>query len=388
MLIATPGPPARPHRGQELRVEPGRVRRARRGRPHARHRLPARPAAHPVSYLPKHAPDAAVLGHVLTRDQAPGQQLPAGSDHSSRWPAPTPPPPTSSSASTASPTDDKRNVVLPDPEGSQRSRRRWCSSIPSSVARRAWRANRSSATACVPAALHGDKSQDERLKALASFKKPARSTCSCRDRRRRPRPRHRRPARRLQLRRAVQRRRLCAPHRPHRPRRCVWSGGDAGDARRHAARRRHPQADQEADRRRAAGIRRRRAGASTAPRASARCRGGARTGGRRRRARPARAARGTRSTRATRATRHAGNPRYPRSARCAAVHAPARPREQAPRAAADPFFDKPYEAIASDAKPAWEQRGGVPTRGLSPNIKPKKKVAALFGGKVPEEASS
>ena len=72
------GPPARPHRGQERGAEPGRVRRARRGRPHARHRLPARPAAHPVSYLPKQRTDAAVLGHVLARDQAAGQQLPAG----------------------------------------------------------------------------------------------------------------------------------------------------------------------------------------------------------------------------------------------------------------------------------------------------------------------
>ena len=49
------GPPARPHRGQELRAEPGRVRRARRGRPHARHRLPARPAAHPVATCPSSA---------------------------------------------------------------------------------------------------------------------------------------------------------------------------------------------------------------------------------------------------------------------------------------------------------------------------------------------
>ena len=63
------GPAARPHRGQELRAQPGRVRGARRGRPHARHRLPARPAAHPV--VPAQAaPDAAVLGHLLARDPA------------------------------------------------------------------------------------------------------------------------------------------------------------------------------------------------------------------------------------------------------------------------------------------------------------------------------
>ena len=49
-----------------------------------------------------------------------------------------------------------------------------------------------------------------------------------RDRRGRARTGHRRPAGGLQLRRAVQRRGLRAPHRPHRPRRCVGPGGDAG----------------------------------------------------------------------------------------------------------------------------------------------------------------
>jgi hypothetical protein len=70
-------PPAGPHRGQDRRAQPGRVRGARRGRPHAGHRLPARPAAHPE--LPAQAAHhAAVLGHLLARDQAPGRQLPAG----------------------------------------------------------------------------------------------------------------------------------------------------------------------------------------------------------------------------------------------------------------------------------------------------------------------
>jgi superfamily II DNA/RNA helicase len=53
----------------------------------------------------------------------------------------------------------------------------------------------------------------------------------------------------------------------------------------------------------------------------------------------------------------------------------------------DPFFDKPYEASPTAAEPAWEKRAAAPARGLSPNIKPKKKVAALFGGKVPETTS-
>jgi ATP-dependent RNA helicase RhlE len=60
---------------------------------------------------------------------------------------------------------------------------------------------------------------------------------------------------------------------------------------------------------------------------------------------------------------------------------------QAPRSApADPFFDKPYEP-SSTGGAAWEagSKGAVaPTAGgrggLSPNIKPKRKVAALLGG--------
>ena len=60
----------------------------------------------------------------------------------------------------------------------------------------------------------------------------------------------------------------------------------------------------------------------------------------------------------------------------------------APRSPSDPFFDQPYEPSATAAEPAWEKRAGPAGRGLSPNIKPKKKVAALFGGKVAEPAES
>ncbi len=58
------------------------------------------------------------------------------------------------------------------------------------------------------------------------------------------------------------------------------------------------------------------------------------------------------------------------------------PRERAPRAARppaapkDPFFDQPYEAPA-DATPAWEA-SAKPANRVSANIKPKRKVAALF----------
>ncbi len=49
------------------------------------------------------------------------------------------------------------------------------------------------------------------------------------------------------------------------------------------------------------------------------------------------------------------------------------------RAPADPFFDKPYEpSLDTDAKPAWEGTDKPQRTGLSPNIKTKKKVAALF----------
>jgi superfamily II DNA/RNA helicase len=62
------------------------------------------------------------------------------------------------------------------------------------------------------------------------------------------------------------------------------------------------------------------------------------------------------------------------------------PREEArraPRSApVDPFFDKPYEepSGAADEAPAWEAAPKPAPRALSPNIRPKKKVAALLGG--------
>ncbi|MDD2536281.1 MAG: DEAD/DEAH box helicase [Macromonas bipunctata] len=64
------------------------------------------------------------------------------------------------------------------------------------------------------------------------------------------------------------------------------------------------------------------------------------------------------------------------------------PAERAPRyssrpsrAPVDPFFDKPYEPApsAAEAKPAWEAASQPTTaRGVSPYIKSRRKVAALF----------
>ncbi len=60
------------------------------------------------------------------------------------------------------------------------------------------------------------------------------------------------------------------------------------------------------------------------------------------------------------------------------------PRRAPPpaRASTDPLFDQPYEPTAA-AAPAWEQAKPEPAtaqRRLSPNIKPKRKVASLLGG--------
>jgi superfamily II DNA/RNA helicase len=66
--------------------------------------------------------------------------------------------------------------------------------------------------------------------------------------------------------------------------------------------------------------------------------------------------------------------------------APARsPRPSTPRASRDPFFDKPYEpsAAPAEATPAWEasMRKNM-GKGISTNIKPKRRVAALFQAKT------
>ena len=65
------------------------------------------------------------------------------------------------------------------------------------------------------------------------------------------------------------------------------------------------------------------------------------------------------------------SPRAPREA--------ARPA-RAPAAPRDPFFDRPYEAPVSDAAaaPAWEATAKPATSRVSANIKTKRKVAALF----------
>jgi len=50
-----------------------------------------------------------------------------------------------------------------------------------------------------------------------------------------------------------------------------------------------------------------------------------------------------------------------------------------PAAPRDPFFEQPYETPAREAAPAWEAAAkATPARGISSNIKTKRKVPALF----------
>ena len=55
-------------------------------------------------------------------------------------------------------------------------------------------------------------------------------------------------------------------------------------------------------------------------------------------------------------------------------------------ASADPFFDQPYEPTRCRQRRSWEaapKATPAPARAaLSPNIKPKRKVASLLGGGV------
>ena len=76
--------------------------------------------------------------------------------------------------------------------------------------------------------------------------------------------------------------------------------------------------------------------------------------------------------------REAAAPREPRRS-----HRPPAP----PR---DPFFDRPYEASdGAEDKPTWEAAAkGAPRAGISANIKPRRRVAALFKAPSPETAGA
>ena len=73
---------------------------------------------------------------------------------------------------------------------------------------------------------------------------------------------------------------------------------------------------------------------------------------------------------------------------------PARSTHSAPRAPqrnADPFFDRPYEPSAAAESAVWDSATAAQVavgKAMSSNIKPKRKVAALFGAKEPEATAS
>jgi superfamily II DNA/RNA helicase len=77
--------------------------------------------------------------------------------------------------------------------------------------------------------------------------------------------------------------------------------------------------------------------------------------------------------------RAARESRAPREGRSESRFAPGSRVPRAPRAPADPLFDKPYEpSTSADVKPSWEASPPTTARSLSPNIKSRRKVAALF----------
>ncbi len=72
-----------------------------------------------------------------------------------------------------------------------------------------------------------------------------------------------------------------------------------------------------------------------------------------------------------------------REGRERASRTPRSPSRYAPAAPRDPFFDQPYETPADAPKPSWEAAERPSTGRVSPNIKPKRKVAALFKAQDP-----
>jgi len=101
--------------------------------------------------------------------------------------------------------------------------------------------------------------------------------------------------------------------------------------------------------------------------------------------------RGPRSDRQSERGARAERPARPRrefepQAEAAVAVAAPRPAYRPPAPARDAFFDKPYEASSRDEPPAWDKGTPAAPRTLSSNIKPKKRVAALFGAKAPAES--
>ncbi|HYD77611.1 DEAD/DEAH box helicase [Ramlibacter sp.] len=85
-----------------------------------------------------------------------------------------------------------------------------------------------------------------------------------------------------------------------------------------------------------------------------------------------------------RAWRERGELGDPRDALDAPRERPARP-SRAPQAPRDPFFEQPYEPPAGDTRPAWESAAKPAVSRMSANIKTRRKVPALFKQPVAEQ---
>ena len=225
-----PRPAARPRQPAHDRPVAGRGPHPRRGRPPPRHGLHPR---HPQDHRPAPAPAAepAVLGDLLGRRPA-----------ARRRPAPR-----SGARIQVTPRNTTAELIdqLVIPVDRERKRDLLRELVALGRVKQALVFTRTKHGAnrlaeklgkdgIKAAAIHGNKSQNQRVKALDDFK-AGRVDDPRRDRRRRARPRHRAAPARHQLRAADGPRGLRPPHRPHRPRRRRRPGDLARVRRREAA---------------------------------------------------------------------------------------------------------------------------------------------------------
>jgi ATP-dependent RNA helicase RhlE len=159
------GAPAGPHRGQKRGAEPGGVRGAGRGRPHARHRFPARPAAHPQlsAQAAHHAAVSATFSPEIKRLANSYLQNPVTIEVA----RPNETASTVEQRFYSANDEDKRHAIhqVLKTRGIKQAfifvnSKLGCARLARSLEREGLKTT----------ALHGDKSQDERLKALNAFK--------------------------------------------------------------------------------------------------------------------------------------------------------------------------------------------------------------------------
>ena len=215
IIVATPGRLEDLLQRRAFTLDARRDARPRRGRPHARHGLPARrrPDRRPV---PGRPPDAVLLRHArrrgrphrrsaYTRDAVRHEHAPAA--RAAR--------PTSSTASSPSSATTALDALVDELRGRPRPRARLrAHQARRRPARQAPRAARASTPSRCTATSPSASASRRWPRFEAGQRRHAR-----RDRRRRPRHRRRRHLARHQLRPARGPRGLRAPRRPHRPRR-------------------------------------------------------------------------------------------------------------------------------------------------------------------------